>query len=73
MCSGVFSFSCFCMDFYSIGLRDDIDGVGISASISTDVTYMTVIYYKFLIMVYLSYPEEFSISRVLEASSLIIS
>ena len=54
MCSGVFSFSCFCMDFYSIGLRDDIDGVGVSASISTDITYMAVIYHKFLIMVYLS-------------------
>ena len=58
------------MDFYSIGLRDDIDGVGVSASISTDVTYMVVIYHKFLIMVY---PEESSISRVLEALSLIIS
>ena len=54
ICSGVFSFSCFCMDFYSIGLRDDIDGVGISASISTDITYMAVVYYKFFIMVYLS-------------------
>ena len=42
------------MDFYSIGLRDDIDGVGVSASISTDVTYMAVIYHKFFIMVYLS-------------------
>ena len=42
------------MDFYSIGLRDDIDGVGVSASISTDVTYMAVVYHKFLIMVYLS-------------------
>ena len=61
------------MDFYSIGLRDDIDGVGISAFISTDVTYIAVIYHKFFIMVYLSYPEESSICRVLEASSLIIS
>ena len=42
------------MDFYSIGLRDDIDGVGVLASISTDVTYMAVIYHKFFIMVYLS-------------------
>ena len=58
------------MDFYSIGLRDDIDGVGVLASISTDVTYMAVVYHKFFIMVY---PEESSISRVLEASSLIIS